>query len=172
MVPWGVFNLFSSSLLFARPFRPRHLRFFHRLFNQTVFWMARLMATFVLGRHPKPLAVQKKVATLRSNFTSPSPSAYLSTASVPLMFTHQMTHTNTPHLPPSIHPSIARSLSLLLRRRLYGRQAWQFCQNHKWVCVFEGGSGKDMCFCVKDVERGVRVCSMWLKVLCEVTFDL
>lgn len=70
-------------------------------------------------------------------------------------------HTQTPPSPP-IHPSIARSLSLLLRRRLYGRQAWQFCQNHS-ECVYLKGKWQDMCFCVKDVERGVRVCSMWLK---------
>ncbi len=59
-------------------------------------------------------------------------------------------HTQTPPISPhpSIHPSIARSLSLLLRRWLYGRQAWQFCQNHsKTYCVFEGEVARYVFLC-------------------------
>lgn len=79
-------------------------------------------------------------------------------------------HTQT--APPSHTPHLLRSLSLLLCRRLYGRQAWQFCQNHS-ECVYLRGKWQDMCFWVKDVENGVCVCVRGgSTVLCEVTLIL
>lgn len=165
MVPWGVLNLFSFFCLSFVHFGHGTCASFERLFNKTPFWIARLMATFILGRQPKLWL--KKVATLLSNFTSPSPSAYLSTASVPLMFTHQMTHTNTPNLPP-IHPSLAHSLCCYVVGYMVVKHD-NFAKITVSVCIWRG-NGK-ICVFVLKMLKGECVCAQCgFKVLCEVTF--
>lgn len=168
MVPWGVFNLFffCLSVLFTRAFRPRHLRFFRRLFNQTPFWMARLMATFVLGRRPKLWLCKKRwplccliLPRPLHQPTFPPPQCHLCSLT--------KWHTQSPPSPP-IHPSIARSLCCFVVGYMVVKHG-NFAKITMSVCIWRG-NGKICVFVLKMLKGECMCAQCGLKVLCEVTF--